>query len=590
MTSAPPAPPDRPGRAWTVGVPVFLAVVTTLLTWPLAMSPGLAAGMREDYFLSLWNFWWVREALLDGSLSLYVSDAIHHPLGVSLDRHLLNPVSAIPGALLSTFLSFDATYKILLWIHFWLSAWTFTAFARAITASPGGALLAGLFWSFSPFHFFALSMLNVATMEFLPLAGWFMVRCYRHGGAANAAGLAASAALLAGSSPYFLVYAGLLGAALWAGGPLWAPEIEARRGLMRLGAAAVAAGAAVAAVGWRLLLADSGADDPTAMEETLRQLSQRANDLLGFLWVVPPERVIVSWPTLFGYSSLALIALGVNRRRDRLFWLGLAVGFGVLSLGGELRVGDRGTGIPLPYRLFSELPVLWQLRKPDRMVVLALLAAGVLLAFGWRELAHRLGTPERRRTAWAAAAAVMCVERLAAPVPMFDPSVSPRIAEIAELESVEVVAHLPPYGGGPAAGRTIHYQTIHGRKVTEGYVVNLALGPEHRDATRDWRQAYARLLQGDALALVDHARSRGVDLLVLHKTVPVVRKPEPVHERVVWAPFVFVHRTLVGLRQRGPVAERRLTDERIDHQRAALAEHLGPPVLEDASLMAFTLD
>jgi len=579
----------RPGPQ--TGVWLLLAIATTLFTWPLAGSPGRAISMREDYFLNLWNIWWVKQVLFTPGLrdlSLYHTDFLHFPVGVSLVRHVLNPVSAIPGALLSFALDSHDVYKVLVWTHFWLSAGVFYLFARALTASTGGALLAGLFWSFSPFHFFYLAQLNVLSMEFLPLAGLFMVRAYRDGRAGNALGVGVAAALLAGSSPYSLVYAGLLGAILLVAGPLWSPETDWRRGATRLAGAGALALCAVLAVSWRTLLAGGPAEaDASAIAESTRQLTERANDLLGFLWAVPPERVVIAWPAMLGYVSLALLASAVRATRERLFWLGFSLLFAVLSLGAELHVAGHETGIPLPYRLFADLPVLWMLRKPDRIFAMVLLGAGVLLAFGWRDLAERLGRPERRRAAWIAIAVLSCLERSAIPLETFETPVSSYLRDLSHDDTVSAVVELPPYGGGPAAATSNYFQTLHGKKVTQGYVVNLELGPAHRQASLRWWKAYQALSDGDPGPVVARARATGVDRLILHKATPVIRRPEALDGRTLWSPFAVNGRTLVGLRQRGLFSERAVPAERIDLQRRLLTERLGEPEFEDDAIIVF---
>jgi len=574
---------SRPGALAAL---LIYAALTPLLTWPMVAARGEALAARGDYALNLWNFWWMRQVVaLDGA-SLHATSALFHPLGVSLARHELSPLNAGAGALLSSLVDPHQAFAWLACIHFWLSAWTFFLFARAVTGSAVGALLAGLFWSFGPFHYYYLAQLNVLTLEFLPLAGWWMVRSYREGGIGNALGVALAAGLLAASSSYYVVYAGLLGLALLAGGRLWAPEIRGRAGAGRLARAGAAAAVAVVAVAWPILLAGAAPDLPAA-DAASREALIRSNDLLGFLWIGPPEIAIVTWPSMLGWSALALAALGMRWERRRGFWLGLALGFAVLSLGPVLQVAGRSTGLPLPYPLFSELPGLWMLRKPDRLFALVQLPIGVLLAFGWQALATRVPGRSWRVALGVGCASVLVLERLCVPLQTFPVTETPYLTLLAGEADVRAVVHLPHGGGRPADGRASLLQTRHGKAIAQGYVVDLALDREHLALAQEWQRAYARLGEGDGEPVAALARRDAIDRVLLHKTVPQPRSAGPFDGAIVWAPFAWVHRELLEIRQQGPLAEVPVPAALLALQKSALEATLGEPVYEDDVLVAY---
>jgi hypothetical protein len=590
--SPPGAPAADTGRLGAGAALLLYAALTPLLTWPLVAASGEALALRGDYALNLWNFWWVAQVFSpDGAVALYWTDALHHPIGVSLARHELSPLNAGMGALLSSFADPQDAFRWLVAIHFWLSAWTFFLFARAVTGSAIGAFLAGLFYSFGPFHFYYLAQLNAVTLEFLPLAAWWLVRSYREGGVRNALGVALSAALLAGSSSYYVVYAALLGAALLAGGRLWSPETPWRTGAARLALAGGAAAAAVALAAMPLLLAGSSSPlDPHAVMAARQETLLRSNDLLGFLWIGPPESAIVSWPSMLGWSTLALAAIGVRRERRWVFWLGLALAFALLSLGPMLRIAGRGTGLPLPYRLFSELPVLWMLRKPDRMFALVQLPVGVLLAFGWQSLSGRIGAPGARLAVAAACAAVLVLERLAVPLETYPVVDAPYLQRLAHEPEVRAVVHLPHEGGMPADGRANLLQTRHGKPIAQGYVVNLALEPQHRALASEWAGAYERLAAGDGEPVAAIAGRDGIDRVFLHKWVPRVREPRFTAREIVWAPFALAARDLVPIRQLGHLEEEAVPATLLSTQKLALARRFGDPVYEDDELVVYAIE
>ncbi len=568
--------------------PLFFAVAAIALTWPLAVSPGEAVSVRGDYYLNTWNFWWMGQALSDESLTALRTDYLHHPLGVSLARHVRSPINSIPGAWLSGALGLHGAYTLLLLVHFWLSGWFAWLFAREVTGSRHGALLAGLLYAFSPFHFYYLGQLNVATQEFLPLAAYFLVRSYRAGGLANLLGVALSAALLAASSSYFAVYAAIFGALLLAGGRLWSPDTPFASGARRLAIAALAAALAMAAVAGPLLTEGM---TPAAESAEARMLTTaehgRWNDLSGFLWLGAPEKITVSWPTMLGYTALLLVALGARRDRRLGFWLGLAAFFLVLSLGPQLHVGGRATGVPLPYAWFSDLPVLWMLRKADRIFVMVLLCFGVVLATAWQRLESRLPGSIDRRGLTLACAGLLVFEFAALPLETFAEPASPYLDELAQRDDVRAVVHLPHGGVGPTDSRSNYYQTRHGKRIPQGYVVTLTLEPEHFRAAADWQRAGQRLREGDASEVLALAARREVDLLLLEKAALAPRSPIALDGRTLWWPFVLVRQPLVSIRQQGHMRLAELGQIDLWIQKNALEEALGPPDFEDDFIVVY---
>ena len=265
---------------------VLFAAAAVVLTWPLAWSPGESVAIRGDHYLGLWNFWWVREALFSLGASPWWTEHVQFPIGVSLVRHVLSPGNALPGGLLATAVGGPAAFEWMLLVHFWLAGWFAFLFARELTGSVGGALLAGLAWSFGPFHFYYLPQMNVATTELLPLAGFLLVRVYREPGWRPLVGTAITAALLAATSSYYVVYAAMLGGLLLVAGRLWEPERPWPGGAGRLALAGSLAALAVLAISWRAFAAGLA---PEPLAEAMAHRIARSNDLLGSRWVGGPE-------------------------------------------------------------------------------------------------------------------------------------------------------------------------------------------------------------------------------------------------------------------------------------------------------------
>lgn len=564
------------------GEMLFFAAAAVILTWPLAWSPGRSISAHSDYLSNIWNIWWVRTALLEQGVSPFWTDYLHYPTGLSLAYHTLSIGNSLCGALLSYVMDLHDAYKVLLLTHFWLAGWIFFLFARDLTGSRRGALLAGLIWSFCPFHWLYVSQINVATLEFLPLAALFLTRTYRAGGVCNVAGVALSAGLLAATSSYYLVYAAGLGALLLVSGPLWSPGVPFASGARRMLVAGACAGVAAALVAWPLL---SSADPSGPADQSLR-----ANDLLGFQWPGPPEAVRVSWPTTFGYSSLLLLAAGFRQVARQWLWVGFGLVFFVLSLGATLMIGGRDTGVSLPWGWVAELPILSLLHKTDRFILMTQFCLALLCAFAWKDLCARLPAGRARRWLWALVAVAIAIEFSAAPMRTIALRYPAYLGELREAWAGRTLVELPVFLGHFAEAHTNLHQTVHGLKIAQGYVTSRALPPSAEKEGLAWSAAWRQLSRGRATLLTERLAAHDIDIVVYHKTVPRWRRPHPLHGTTVWAPFRFAAGDLLAIRQERHFVDRPLGRGTVRVQRSAIAKALGPPVFEDDEVAVFTAD
>ena len=582
--SSPPGPAERPSLRQQLSWLLIFTAASIVVTWPFAFSPGRAPSQHGDYVQMLWNFWWVHKAFFEEAISLHFTNWLQYPTGVSLARHILSPLNSIPGALAVDSLDLADIYKLLWLGHFALSGWAMARLAYELTAHQGGAILAGLVYTCCPYHFYYLSQLNLATMELVPLALWLAVRSYREPGVAAPLGLALCAGLLAASCSYYLVYAGLGCALLAAGGRIWAPEAPIRPGLLRL---ALGGGLAVlcAAVVSAPLIQEALRGSALATLADPEHAARRSNDLLGFVWVGPPERILLSWPTTFGYTAVGIAALGFRARRAQCFWLGFFVLAWFLSLGPTLHVAGQDPHLPLPYAWLSDLPFLEMLRKPDRFVMLSQLALAVLCAQACVVIAQ-WRRPGLRRAVSIAAPLLVLAEFGGPPLETFedpDPAYARAAAELAG----EALIELPASAGemrDPRSARAMRAQTIHGKRIVQGYATDLALGEQHFAQSRRWESAQASLFEGSGTAMRDELAREGVELVVLHKTRLMRRAPSHLDGRILWAPFSLLRRELLPMRQLGG-----FTAQAWDWKPAArgLEAQLGPALYDDADAQIY---
>jgi hypothetical protein len=580
---AKPDPIERRGFDARAGL--LFAVAAVLLTWPLIVSPGESISIRDDYFQNLWNAWWLGTALFDLGVSPWWTDHLFHPTGVSLAHHTLSPVNALLIHAGSWLVSPATAYNGVLWLHFWLAGWAAYELARDQTGSRSGAALAGIVYAYAPVHFFYMPQINVATFEFLPLAILFLHRTWRDGGRGNAVGAVVCVALQAASGSYLLVYAILFALLILAFGRHFgpAPTAPSRRRLLAVGALC---GVAVAIIAWPLLSTTITARlaGEAVVGDVLRP---RGNDLLGFNWMIETSP-IVSWPGVFGYSTLLLVAAGFRGLRHQKGWVGAAALFWVLSLGSELHVAGAQTGVPLPFAALTEVPVIGMLRMSNRFQIATQLALAVLCAAAWRDLAGRLRTPRHRVVAATATGAAIALELACVPLQMFQPECSGYYSTLAETHEVEALIELPVHVAPSFLdGRYNFCQTLHGKKIPQGYTTVLAVTPAHTRESRAWFRASRDAIAGNATALRERSQSQGIDRVVLNKRFPLRRPRSEEPPRVLWQPFFLLRHFLIGERQRGYVQDVPLPEPRLAEAIASLSNSFGEPVFEDNHVVVF---
>ncbi len=405
-------------------VPIAYLVLMIVFTWPLAAHLGdsLALARGSDVWPHIWNFAWVRTALVDLHRSPYFTTSIFYPTGVPLAYHALNVFTATLSIPLQVLFGLIPAFNAMMIGNLVAGACAAYWLARVLGLERGPALLVGgLFGCSAPVGAaFAQGQAELVSVFWLPLYCGLLLR----GGGLRAlelppqgrgyligAGLAGVGSLLA--IPYWTVSLGLF-TAVYAGLELvWASRWDGRRALAavigRLVVVGATAGVAVLPVLWlmgrglaragaEVGISGSGANDAV--------VASGSQDLLALLRPFPGG-VDINQPhganLGLGWTVLALAILaGVlsrgARRRSLWLWGGVALLAGGLALGPELVLGGQPTGIPLPYAALAGLPGAAAMRVPLRLDTLLALCMAVLAGQGAAALLARLPG----RAAWPA--------------------------------------------------------------------------------------------------------------------------------------------------------------------------------------------
>ncbi|MPZ18685.1 MAG: DUF3108 domain-containing protein [Luteitalea sp.] len=460
----------------------FYLVITLVVTWPAAVSltSHLIAPIGPgDPYLNLWVLGWDLSVLFSDPIAFLdgrVFDApIFHPATQTLaySDHLLPqallvaPIYAVSGQ------NLVLCYNLLLLGSLWGSALAMYVFARSITGSTVGALMAGLVWGFWPYHFSHLIHLALQGTYVLPLAFLFLHRLMAGRRWRDVVGLGVTAGINAASSVYYGVI-GALGLAVAALALL--VSIGARRRGALVGRLLIAGAVGVVVIApilrpyWQvqqregfgrvLIEAARHAATPSSYASV-----PPTNLLYGVTGALAEARSVEDG-LFVGVVALVLALFGVwhGWRRDAkpLVWamLALIIVGGLLSLGPD---GARSVYAALHRWVFGFHAV----RAPARFAILVAFGVAVLAAVG---LGKRYPVPFSGSFLPILLILLACVEYLNRPLTLVSapPLTTQTGAWLARAKGPGAVVYLPlarDLGNTPFMLQTLE----HRRPIVNGY-------------------------------------------------------------------------------------------------------------------------
>ncbi|HMI30145.1 MAG TPA: hypothetical protein VK527_00275, partial [Candidatus Limnocylindrales bacterium] len=416
-------------RATYLILPLYV-FASLIFTWPLirdfdraipSSGPGADPGIQA-FILS-----WDARTLLTNPPQLF------HPPIFFPERNTLTYMdhmvgeTALAAPAFMSFHSAAAAYNYLVLLSFVISGWAVYRLTRLLGGSRPGAFLAGFLFSFSPYRFANLDLLNQLQTEFIPLGLFFGIRYLRRFRKRDLAGIAGTMTIQIYCGWYYAYY---LAIAL---GLLFLYSIL--RGDLRdrwMPVAALGAAIAISA-----LLASPVifpyVHEHRILPEFHRSLGESAlysADVLDYFKgsggaqlasLAPLGTGVQSyWPGLVTVllAFAGIIARRAKRMGEEGYFLALAAVSFVLSLGPILHAAGARIWVPLPYAaLYYAVPGFSGMRAPARFACLVTLALSVLAGVGCERLRDRLRPqPTLWRSTLAAAfvLAVLC----AWPVPL----------------------------------------------------------------------------------------------------------------------------------------------------------------------------
>ncbi len=486
----------------TLAVLLTFAGLTIGLTYPVIvqLDSSIAQNPRwsMDGLHHIYVLWWFKTALLD----LHVSPAqllwIYFPTGGYYPLLLTFSAAQLIGLPLLLFLSPVATYNVVFLLNCFLSGLSAYALCTYLTRSRWAGLLGGVIYAFFPGRMaHALSgHLALASTYLFPLYVLLLIETVRRPRwtISLACGMVLAAAMLV--QPVYIPFLIAPITAVWLLYDRLVLHHKVERcGVLALGGAFVLAALIAMPLFWPALqeqMTGQGAYLETSgvvrfSADLLGVVAPPpTNPILNALHLVPDYARRVApddWRAteLLTYAGLLPLALGVlaavKRRRAVGAWTVIALIAAVLSLGPLLKFdGELVTltadgvesGVPLPYALLLNMPLLSVNRAPARINTTLMLALAVLAAYGLDWLIEH--TSPRWRPVLAVAACVVTLGELLVvwPCPTTPLMVPDYLAEIAPADDPGAVLNLP-IAAGHAKERALFYQTVHRRPVFDSW-------------------------------------------------------------------------------------------------------------------------
>ena len=559
------------------GIFCALAVV---MTWPMLIEPAALYSTRQDYFLGLWDLWWVAQAATNSALSIFHTSLLYFPFGTGLEVQPLTLLQTLPATPITLWLGPLISQNFLIVFSFVLAGWGAAMLIYAVAGSEVAAVAGGIIFAFAPYHYVYLPELNLVSIGFIPLYFLATHSLARDPGLLRSllAGIALAAVGL--SSWYYGVAVGLVALVL-SGHRLSASDPDMRIAQVKYEAAHWGlCGLVLAPVVLRML----GGFDLTEASPP----SAIAGVSLWMEGFKGSKTEFALW-SYVGILALAFAAFGIYPMRRSRSWIALVLVFLVLAWGERASIGNFEFSLPLAW--LQRLPLMSAVRYPDRFFVLVQLGVAVLAGLGVARIHARVSSAGARARVWLAPLILILLlaEYWPGALTALSPPVGPAIpvapsSSLAAGELAGGVFHIPTRFRN-LDGELMYLQLTHRRPIAGGYLTRRKQGRAlgyYRDPVLRWlltKTAPGRPPDGVARVLAE----KGFAYVVVHKR-PLSAGAQPVPHRIA-GPFSLGARTYLAQRLFPHYRNHGLTESTSRAWISALHGLLGTPV-EDTEVAA----
>ena len=178
----------RMRRRWVdLVIVIIYTCMTIAMTWPLVVYlDSHFAGRNIDVWINQWATWWTEKAISEGQ-SLYYTDLMFYPRGVSLAFHSFSHVNTALVLLLRPWLGDLGAHNATVLLAHALSGYAMFCLVRHIARSSLGAFFAGLVFAFFPYRMAESVHPVLVSTQWVPLYFLFLVRLVEEGRKRNVA-------------------------------------------------------------------------------------------------------------------------------------------------------------------------------------------------------------------------------------------------------------------------------------------------------------------------------------------------------------------------------------------------------------------
>lgn len=445
-----------------LGLFVALTLVITC-PLPLRLNRVLAGGDIDDY-INPWVDWWTHHVLTTPGESLYYTDYLFYPDGVSLVFHSFSHVNTAISLVLQPWIGQPAAYNVTILLAYLLSAFGMYLLVEYLTASPVAGIVSGIVFAFNPYHIFESIHPVLVSTQWIPLSLLFLVRWLRERKWRYLM-LAALFFLLNGLTSWHLMTIFSLWLVVFTAYYLIFGNGESRSPFRRriggLAAFAPLAGLLVLPFLWPLLREQLTVSQSYMAVPLAKGCPMDLRNLILPPWIEPVERA-----GYLGLVTVLLAGIGVWKGgREARMWGGSAVIFFLIAIGPHPTIhGETIEAIILPWSSVF-IPLL---RSTFRFQLLVMFGLAGAAGYGCVVVQNWLA-----RSRWSALWAVGVLSLLVLdyshwPFPTVTPAVSPFYEQLALEPGDFAIAPLP--SARQTAKYYMYYQTIHGKKIVGGCV------------------------------------------------------------------------------------------------------------------------
>lgn len=373
-------------------------------------------GANGDAYQNLWGMWWVVYALFHLHTGIYYTKLLFWPVGSNLIYETMSPLGSIITAPLQA-ISLPFAYNALFFIGFPLSALGMFVLSDYIIANKNAAFVAGLIYAFSTIHIIqAYSRIDWMVIGWVPLSLYFLLRILKEErNYYNVIGFSLSfvfGIFIGDIEQGFMAFALYLFVVIFylAYGKT-RKMILTKKVLSQLLFAVILVfvlGSVEFIPILRIFLAKGGAGPTNSnLISVVNQINNipfniaNSLDILSFFMPnfyngLVPNKIFQDyyWKVFSvasvektGYLTYAAIVLAIigifKNRRSSIFWIGLALIFGLLSLGPYLTIAGTVSHLPLPYLVYHSIPLINIVREPDRFIDIFLIPFAILASYGY---------------------------------------------------------------------------------------------------------------------------------------------------------------------------------------------------------------